>query len=217
MEAGKVPALTPDNLFKAGQQPSQWLMSAKRLRAAAELILADQVKQEIPFFQAYEAPVQQALPHGCVSPEGATHAEIKCEPPNYRPAQSLYAYVIENVLKGLMMANDSDLAGKSRLKREITTHDPLALARKAPFELFIQEKPVLAALSRISEWAGRYPVARTPERQGTTSDPDELLDWGEQHPVIRLCFGRAASELETKPAVPPARFGVVVVFGSNIA
>jgi hypothetical protein len=213
----KVPTLTPDDLFKSAQQPNQWLISAERLRAAADVILQDQVKREIPFFRAYEAAVQEALPHACVSPEGAAHAEIKCEPPNYRPAQLLYAYAIENVLKGLMIANDSGLADNRALRREITSHDLVALARKAKFELFVQETPVMAALSRISEWAGRYPVARTPERHGATSDPDALLDWGAQHSVTRRCFDRAVGELEKKLKGPRTRFGVVVVFGPKTA
>lgn len=39
-------------LFQAAQKPVRWLVSAERLRDAAELILGDQVKQEVPYFRA---------------------------------------------------------------------------------------------------------------------------------------------------------------------
>jgi hypothetical protein len=99
------PERWPEELFKAAQQPHAWLSTAEQLAAAAELILQDQVRHEAPYFRAYDAARQEALLAACASPEeGAGSAEIKCEPPNYLPAQMLYAFALENVLKGLLIA-----------------------------------------------------------------------------------------------------------------
>jgi hypothetical protein len=92
---------------------------------------------------------------------------IKCEPPNYRPAQLLYAYAMENVLKGRMIANERKLIGEHKLSDEIKCHNLVVLAEKVKCELCTQEKRVMEALSKISVWAGGYPVA-------TTADTAEL-------------------------------------------
>ena len=59
MQRGTV---TAQDMFKAAQRPIGWLLSAERLRDAAEAILKDEVQYEIPYFRAYEAAVQEPNP-----------------------------------------------------------------------------------------------------------------------------------------------------------
>jgi hypothetical protein len=159
-----IPGLAPDALFKAAQRPNAWLDSAKRLSAAAELILKDQVSQEVPYFRAYEEATHKALAIACTAPDRAGHAAIECDPPNYLPGQLLYAFAMENVLKGLAVAKVPELVGELKLDRQIKSHDLIRLAKRASFEVAVQEVPVLEALSQIAEWAGRYPVAASLDR-----------------------------------------------------
>src|ERR1700746_1534751 len=98
--------LTQQGLFRAAQNPVNWLLSSERLRDAAEIVLRHEMANEVPYFRAYEEATQQALSIACSGTNEAGSAEIACEPPNYPPAQVLYAYAIENVLKGLIVAND---------------------------------------------------------------------------------------------------------------
>src|SRR5438105_3825329 len=97
--------------FKAAQQPHGWLSAAEKLAAAAELIMSDQVRHEVPYFRAYEKAQHEALSHACVSPDRAGVAEIKYDAPNYLPAQLLYAFAIENALNGLIIARKRGLPG----------------------------------------------------------------------------------------------------------
>jgi hypothetical protein len=210
------PERWPEELFKAAQQPHAWLSTAEQLAAAAELILQDQVRHEVPYFRAHEAASQEALAVACASPnDGAGSAEIKCEPPNYLPAQLLYAFALENVLKGLLIAKNPSLAGEHKLNRQITSHNLVKLAEKAGFDVAGQELPLLESLSEIAVWAGRYPVAielKKPPRNSPLSDPHILLDYGAHHPTMRRVFKRAVEELEKKLSRARCRFGVVVVF-----
>ena len=56
--------------FKAAQQPHAWLSAAEKLAAAAELIMSDQVRHEVPYFRAYENAQHEALSYACASPGG---------------------------------------------------------------------------------------------------------------------------------------------------
>ncbi len=136
-------------------------MSAERLRDAAEIILRHEVEKEIPYFRAHAASVQQATAYSEGLDAGVT--EIQALAPNYPPAQLLYAYAIENVLKGLIVASRPRLIEERELNGELKSHDLLKLADKASFAVHVQEKPVLLALSKLSIWAGRYRRAK-PQR-----------------------------------------------------
>ena len=217
--AASTPSLAPDVLFKAAQGPRGWLESAKRLSAAAELILSDQLQHEVPYFRAHQAATDKALALACATINGAGHADIEYDPPNYLPAQLLYGFALENVFKGLCVAKDPSLIGDLKLKAEIKSHDLKDLADKAGFTLGIEEVPVLDALSQIAIWAGRYPVAvaldKYPDRY-PMGDPQSLLDYGAHHPILRRCFARAVETLEKLAGTGP-RFGVVVVFAPKTA
>ncbi len=114
-----MPKLTPQAIFKTAQNPSAWFLSGERLRNAAEIILKNEQAQEVPYFRAHEEAVQyaQAIAYSGTNQDGV--AEIECQPPNYPPAQLLYAYAIENVLKGLIVANNPNVVNENRLSRQL--------------------------------------------------------------------------------------------------
>src|SRR5205823_1992331 len=93
-----------DELFKSAQQPVAWLLSAERLCDAAEAILERELPNEVPYFEARAEAEREAATRAYSEGEDAGVAEIRAAPPNYPPAQLLYAYAIENVLKGLAVA-----------------------------------------------------------------------------------------------------------------
>jgi hypothetical protein len=200
------------DMFKVAQRPVAWLLSAERLRDAAEIILRHEVEKEIPYFRAHADAVHQATAEAYNEGHDAGVAEIQAPAPNYPPAQLLYAYAIENVLKGLIVANKPRLIEERELNGELKSHDLLRLADKASFTVYIQERPVLQALSKLSVWAGRYPVARSRKEYVGTPNADEMLDYGSTHPVMKAFFERVRSELEKHLPHPlESRFGSVVV------
>lgn len=147
--------------FKAAQRPVAWLLSAERLRDAADAIMKHELSAEIPYFRAYKIAQEEALASAYSDGNDAGVSEIKAMPPNYPPAQLMYAYAIENVLKGLVVSKRPDLVQEGELDDELAIHNLIKLADKAEFAVHVQERPVLEALSQLSIWAGRYPVART--------------------------------------------------------
>jgi hypothetical protein len=98
--------ITPQQIFKAAQQPALWLISAEALRDAAEVIIRREDECLVPYLRAYDDAVKLAMSIACTEGEKTGHAEIAAPAPNYPPAQVLYAYAVENALKGLIVTND---------------------------------------------------------------------------------------------------------------
>jgi hypothetical protein len=210
---------TPSEFFRARQAPVMWYHSAQRLRAAAETIITNQQPQERPYFQAVDDAGTEAAWRAELAPDGTASVEIACEPPNYLPAQLLYAFAMENAFKGLILIQNPEWVGSEKLDKRIKSHDLIALAEHAAFSLAVQEISVLKSLSQIAEWVGRYPVAaalKDYERTGNPHPialvPDALLDFGSQHPMVRYCFDRALAHIRELLPTEPKRFGVVVAF-----
>ena len=144
-------------------------------------------------------------------------ADIKAIAPNYPPAQLLYAYAIENVLKGLIVLKRPSLIQEHELHGELKSHDLNRLADKAEVAVDQQhEPPILEALSDLSTWAGRYPVALRPSEYDTPN-PNALLGYGSAHPIMRTFFERAYKELESAVPEQIPRFEKVVVFREGAA
>ncbi len=197
--------------FKAGQQPAAWLRSAGRLRDAAEVILKQELPAEVSYSQALKIADDEAVAESVRNDTGVGDAEIKAIAPNYPPAQLLYAYAIENVLKGLIVFKRPDLIQEHELHGELKTHDLNKLAKKAKVTVDQQsERPVLEALTHLSKWAGRYPIAPGPSVD--TPNPNAWLDYGSAHPIMRTFFDRAYRELESGVPEQIPRFEKVIVF-----
>lgn len=203
--------LTLQKVFQAGQKPANWLRSAERLRDAAETILSAEVVKEIPYFRAHQEATQEALSIACTATNKAGHAEIPCDPPNYPPAQLLYAYAMENVLKGLIVVDDASVVDENKLNRKLKSHDLLELSAAAGVTVHVEEQPILAALSDLSEWAGRYPVALRKEDYFGKENPHAMLDYGSKHAIMRRFFDRVRAQLEAELPATPSCYDVAVV------
>ncbi len=161
--------------------------------------------REKPYLRAREEASEKAL----TSPNRT--AEVKCLPPNYLPAQLLYAVALENVLKGLILARNPGLMDENRLSRVVSSHDLVDLAQKVNIAMAQLEIQVLSALSELVEWAGRYPLPLRNEADFIAKgNPNILMDYGSLHPTMRHIFSAAIGELEGLiPANTPG-FEVVV-------
>src|SRR5262249_4300767 len=198
-------------VFKAGQQPASWLRSAGHLRDAAEVILEHELPTEISYSQALKIADEEATAASVRDGADFGVADIKATAPNYPPAQLLYAYAIENVLKGLIVFKQPELIKEHRLHDELIDHDLNELAKKAEVMVEQDERLVLEALSQLSIWAGRYPVALT-RRDTNMPNPNERLGYGSAHSIMRTFFARIYKELESRVPEPIPGFEKVFVF-----
>lgn len=202
-----------EDTFRAAQSPGLWLLSAERLRDGAEAILAHEQAFEIPYFQAHNAATHKAMVIASTEGNDSGVADIEARVPNYPVAQLLYAYALENLLKGIRVAKYPSLISRGKLNRKLASHDLVALAQDAGFVLHIQEVAVAEALSKLSVWAGRYPVALLEAEYASTPNADELLDYGSRHPTVRAIYSRGHADLTALLPTPiPNRHGAVVVF-----
>jgi len=86
------------------------------------------------------------------------------------------------------------------------------LSAAAGVTLHVEEQPILAALSDLSVWAGRYPVASRKEDYFGKENPHAMLDYGSKHVIMRRFFDRVRADLEAKLPGAASRYDVVVVF-----
>jgi hypothetical protein len=203
--------LPPGAIYKAAQSPSAWLLTARHLADAAESILRDQLQFEHPYIVAVDDATERARNASLFSEDGAGVAEITSIAPNYLPAQMLYAFAFENLLKGLIVSKLPELTSEVGLHGDLKTHDLVILSIKAGLQLGESQILLFRSLSRIAEWAGRYPTA-VKINQHDFQNPESLLDWGSQHPVLRHLFKFISDELEVRLGHPVLKFGSVVVF-----
>jgi hypothetical protein len=201
---------SPETFFAAAQQPVAWLLTAERLAEAAEVIVASQAALEEQYQRAYEAAVAELE----ASPNGI--AEIRHREPNYLPAGMLYGFAIENALKGLIIARGLVTVSGVKIDPKIQTHDMVFLATSVGITLDNDERDVLATISMLAEWAGRYPVPARSEHKHKRLWPmpvvtNQVLDWPNRQEVIRGFFSRTKAELETATGGPRDHFGVVVL------
>jgi len=202
-----------EGTFKAAQSPSAWLMSAERLRDGAEAIFTHEQPYELAYLRAHDVATKEAVAMAYSEGKDAGIVEIKARTPNYPAAQLLYAYALENLLKGIMVSNDPTLVSGGKLNPKLQTHDLLKLAKAAGFTLHAQEIPIAEALAKLSVWAGRYPVALFQNSFVTAPNADALLDYGSQHPTLRELFDRCHTALASQLTKPfSTRFDSIVVF-----
>jgi hypothetical protein len=109
-----------------------------------------------------------------------------------------------------MVFKRPDLIQEDELHGELKTHDLNKLAEKAEVAVEQRERPVLEALTNLSTWAGRYPIARGPSDD--TPNPNAWLDYGSAHPIMQTFFERAYKELESAVPEQIPRFEKRVVF-----
>lgn len=92
------------------------------------------------------------------------------------------------VLKGLIIANDPSVANATKLDDEIAKHELVDLVATAKLEVSPQEVDILKALTQLSVWAGRYPVARK-LKDHTTIAPSRGLVRRRGWRSVRGCRG----------------------------
>lgn len=206
---------TPGSIYKSGQAPTAWLNNAEQLQHAAELILVDQMSREIPYFQAVDVASREAIGMAIAAADGKATVEIKEPSPNYLPAQLLYAFALENLLKAILCSKNPGWMNENRISKRLNTHRLADLAHEAGIQVFPQETSVVNALSNIAQWVGRYPIASNIEKYASGNiplgiNPDALLDWGSAHPVMRRLYDRLRELLlKSLPSPPVSSFGSV--------
>jgi hypothetical protein len=202
-----------EDTYKAAQSPRFWLRSADNLRDGAEAILAKESEYELPYVQAHSNAIRMAAEIAASDGNEFGIQEIKARVPNYPVAQLLYAYARENLLKGIIIAKNPDVINGTRLNGQLKSHDLESLSDRAGFHLHPQEIPIAQALSKLSTWAARYPVALYGEEHKKVPNPHDLLDYGSQHVVMRSLFKRCHAALEELvPISSKNEYDSIVVF-----
>lgn len=166
------------SVFQARCKPSAWLATARFLHEAAEILFDSQKNR---------ADLLRKVLRG--------EKQVDCvEFPNYRPAEMLFGFSLECLVKGLLVQKCPALINSESLSNDIKSHKLASLATQAGLKLSEKEHRVLLHLTKITEWAGRYPIPLNYSGivpKNATGCPDPAgLQWGRDHKIMRHLYRR---------------------------
>lgn len=198
-------SFTPQALYKTRQSPGLWFDSARALARAAELILREEEEVGAQYLSACDVAADEL------------GGDIKAPRPNYVPAQLLYGFAIENLLKGLRVAQNPELASIDKLAGELNKHELDGLASAADPTLTKLDREFLVLLTHLIKWAGRYPIGLNLHEHQQARDlllrPDGILgEWSAANASLRTIFERLARELEKHVPSEPTEWDTLIVF-----
>jgi hypothetical protein len=139
-----VDSFTFENLYSS---PTSWLRKAQELRRAARALGA---------VAAGDANTLRSVAKGLVD------SRVMHDTPRIHETWlMLLAFMLENVFKGLRIAQDPTLTDKSELSKGLTSHSLATLAARASIPISAQERAMLDYLSNAAVVDGRYPCDRS--------------------------------------------------------
>ena len=144
--------------FRLAQQPGMWLMTAEGLLGAAALIYFSAAEQAGRYEIAETAAAERAQAAFASSADEVVVEAVDETEPRFLPAFMMYGFAIENLLKGIMVMRNPSLVNDERIGVP-STHNLAHLAQQAGYTPTANETRLLDALSTITTWSGRYPVA----------------------------------------------------------
>jgi hypothetical protein len=180
--------------FIQGQRPLFWRKQSRELAEAAEIIIRSHTRTEKDQKQGrrYRRRVVGDIWQGIMNPI------------SYQPAYLLYAFAIENAIKGIVVGRDNKLIAEDKLDDLFmrTGHDLNKICRMRRIDMNEVEADILTKLTQTIKWAGRYP---TPNRK------DDMLPagkdgkrthagldyWSNDREKLRLLYQRLDKELCT--------------------
>lgn len=131
--------------FVESAAPEYWYSYAHELADTADVIYNKSKREWILYF--YNRP------------DGSTDAYNR--PLISRPVMLMYGLSFENIIKGLLISEDPNLLAGGKLSKHLQGHDLVKLAdRLRSIELNNDECDLLALLSDVVPYYGRYPVPR---------------------------------------------------------
>lgn len=199
------------------QKPEFWFLTASKLAESAEVLVSHN-SSRIPEVQAARSEaVKQAIAKS-IQESNFGMAKIEAQPLNYVPAYLLYGYALENLFKGIVVANNPALISDTKLSSELTRHDLSFLAEKAHVSLSPGERKTCDRLTAIVVWAGRYPSPKTPdgypaaELPSITMPTEMFLNQHEDLENIRAVLASATATLKNSLSLSLPTSDVVFVW-----
>jgi hypothetical protein len=117
--------------------------------------------------------------------------------PNFDGAYLLLAYTIENLLKGLLIAQKKEHISESKLPKNLRSHDLWELYKMSGAKTELQER-TLRSLTYMSVWRGRYPAPTSPQDLYFRSDNGRQLGPALRWPDIISEIIRGIDNLEAE-------------------
>lgn len=160
---------TNKSFYKYNMTPENWFYKSKQLFKDSNILYDFYEKNRLNLMNELEVT-------GIFDKEFVDYREFgnlinnillknpKISFPNYKSFYLLYGFSVENALKGVLIAQNSDLLCEGNLHDKIKTHNLIKLAENANIQLREEEKKFLKNLSELICGYGRYPVKASFEK-----------------------------------------------------
>lgn len=164
-----------EKLFVEQAAPEYWYSYAHELADTADAIYARSKGEWVAYIHTHtDAP-----------------NEVYSRPLISRPVLLLYGLSLENLIKGLLISEDPQLLNGGKLSKHLLGHDLIKLAeRLKSVQLDANERDLLALLSDVVPYHGRYPVPRNAQ----DIKPETYIS-EDVYSVCKTLFARMEMEL----------------------
>jgi len=174
-------------MFKLGQQPTNWVSKGMRLKRDATVfyeanesarlfIVSELEKAHFKFSRFYRWELQDAIDE-ILSKNQDRYL------PDFDTYYLLMHLSLENVLKGIWLDNFPENIGFVKLPKALNTHDLVCLADDVELELSAEQKVLLSKLAELFLGYSRYPIKWRAKQAVCTRD----LEFGER-PLDAVCI-----------------------------
>ncbi|WP_341213824.1 hypothetical protein [uncultured Limimaricola sp.] len=137
--------------------PEYWFSYAHELAETADSIFNRSKKQFVAYLYQSADGTQRTEKRPLVS----------------RPVLLLYGIALENMLKAILISEDTSRLEGGKLSKELLGHDLMALSKRCrTVELTESDRDILSLLSNVVPYHGRYPVPRNSEDM----KPEEFIN-----------------------------------------
>lgn len=154
-----------DQFWLGGSKGASWALNARRLKRSGDLVLEannnalERMMDSTPLPSDIDTEIA-----GC--------------------AMLLYGLSLENLIKGVIIANNPSLASRTAAPRwRGNGHELTQLFDQAEIELDDPDKDIVFRLSAFVTWAGRYPIPKSVDKMVIRQD-------GFSRPYFPMPFGR---------------------------
>ncbi|MGO8733604.1 MAG: hypothetical protein ACLQVM_12540 [Terriglobia bacterium] len=183
--------------------PSSWRRKAARIKYAADRLFDLYEEARTRFLQRFS---KEEGGTGCVSTwSTAPEAEFGKDATDMSLITEyllLMGYALENLLKGILMADHPEYFKTGAKITEIRSHNLVSLCRRCSLVVSAAEEDLLKTLTDHIEWVGKYPVpleeaGMYPRKKadGRWNGPSDQFGGGKAKTTIEGLYSRILEEL----------------------
>jgi hypothetical protein len=195
-------------LFKYGfLLPSSWKRKANRLKYAADRLFDLYFESVTRFLARFTKEAEEGI-GPIASWHTASEEELGKEVTDISLITEyclLMGYALENLLKGILMAEHPEYFKPDSKITDISSHNLISLCKRCSLQITADEEELLIKLTDHILWVGKYPVplelsGMYPRRKsdGTWDGPGDIFNGQDTKKIVESLYTKFWNELSLR-------------------